>query len=131
MRAPNVLLSGEGAALQTSLFDLYRGTEHILMIFSGMNRSPDIEPLLELGEAVRSLYQAAIRLYVVVTEPPRAMDLRRHILVDADKSIHKHYGAAQPCLYLIRPDKHIAYQSQTIDRDRLISYLDRILVRKD
>jgi hypothetical protein len=52
-----------------------------------------------------------------------------HILVDADKSIHRAYASWAPSLYLIRPDKYIAYRSESIDPNLLATYLDRTLVR--
>lgn len=130
MRAPNVMMPADSAVQPASLFDLYRGTHYSLMIFSGVIGSPAMETLLELGAAIQPQYQASIRPYIVALELPSHLHGNKHIIADADKSIHRVYAAWQPCLYLIRPDNYIAYRSQTIDRDRLTTYLDRILVRK-
>jgi 2-polyprenyl-6-methoxyphenol hydroxylase-like FAD-dependent oxidoreductase len=129
IRAPNVMMPTDGPALPASLFDLYCGTHHTLMIFSGVTDSPGIDTLSEIGAAIQTRYQACIYPYIVTVEPPTNLRGNANIIVDADKSIHRRYAAWQPCLYLIRPDKYIAYRSQTIDQNQLITYLDRILVR--
>jgi hypothetical protein len=129
MRAPNVIMMAESAKLPTSLFDLYRGTHYTLMIFAGVVDSPGTEHLLQIGAAVETQYQAAIRFYVVTVELSFPLHGQGHIILDPDKSIHRAYASWEPSLYLIRPDKYIAYRSQTIDQNRLASYLDRMLVR--
>ena len=128
-RAPNVMLSANGAALPTSLFDVYRGTHYTLMIFAGVTGSPDLETLLNIGATIQAAYQAPIRFYVVAVEQPFHRDGQEHILVDPDKRIHSAYASWRTSLYLIRPDKYIAYRSQIVDQKRLASYLDRMLVR--
>ena len=128
MRAPNVILPAGDALTPASLFDLYRGTQFTLMLFSGINGPADPEELLQFGNAIQGQYSAFIQPYVVTVDPhPDAHG--RNILVDQDQAIHRRYAAMEPCLYLIRPDQHIAYRSGRIDRDRLTAYLDRILVR--
>jgi FAD binding domain len=128
MRAPNVLMPSDGATHPASLFDFYRGTHYTLMIFAGVTRSPAVDTLLEIGAAIQTRYQASIQPYVVAVESPLNVHGNKHIIVDAEQSIHRSYVAWQPCLYLIRPDKHIGYRSETIDVKRLTTYLDRILV---
>jgi hypothetical protein len=129
MRAPNVLMSTDGAGLPVSLFDFYRGTHFTLMIFSGVRGAPAIQVLLDIGDAIQATYQASIRPYVIVTTPLPGVAENKRIIVDADQNIHRRYAAWEPCLYLIRPDTYIAYRSQMIDQNRLTTYLDRILVR--
>jgi 2-polyprenyl-6-methoxyphenol hydroxylase-like FAD-dependent oxidoreductase len=129
MRAPNVLMPADGAAPSASLFDLYRGTHYTLMIFSGVTGSPAPDTLLEIGAAIQTQYKTPIQPYIVTVEPPSIGQDNRHMIVDTDKSIHEAYSAWQPCLYLIRPDKYIAYRSQTIDQNLLTQYLDHILIR--
>lgn len=129
MRAPNVMLPAHGPELPTSLFDLYRGTRYILMLFAGVTGWPDKEPLLKIGTVIQARYQASIQYYVVAVEQPSPIGRQEHIVVDPDKSIHRAYASWGPSLYLIRPDKYIAYRSQSIDQKRLRSSLDRILAR--
>lgn len=128
MRAPNVLLPVDGSPAPASLFDLYRSTQFTLVIFSGLNGAPNLDTLQEFGGSIQRRYSAFIQPYVV-TAGPSLDGHNENIIFDPDQSIHKHYAARQACLYLVRPDQYIAYRSGTIDRDKLIAYLDRILVR--
>jgi 2-polyprenyl-6-methoxyphenol hydroxylase-like FAD-dependent oxidoreductase len=129
MCAPNVIMSSDGDGHAASLFDFYRGTQYTLMIFSGIAGSSDIRALLELGTAIQAKYRASIQHYILLSKPSPELPGKEHIIVDANQSIHRNYGACQPCIYLIRPDQYIAYRSQKLDRDKLIMYLDRVLVR--
>jgi hypothetical protein len=129
MRAPNVTLPSDRVGLSSSLFDLYRGTHYTLMIFAGVTDSPDIEDLIRTGATIQAQYRAPLQFCVVVAEPLCHLLDQAHILVDADKSIHRAYASSAPSLYLIRPDKYIAYRSESIDPHLLAIYLDRTLVR--
>jgi hypothetical protein len=129
MRAPNVMLSSDSESPQASLFDFYRGTDYTLMIFSGITASPAIETLLEIGSTIQAKYHASIQPYIVVAKTSPELPDNKNIIIDADQSIHRQYGAWKPCIYLIRPDQYIAYRSQSIDQNQLTTYLDRFLVR--
>ncbi len=128
MRAPNFKITPSDKTQPTSLHDLYRGISYTLMIFSGLIDSPNINTLLEIGTTIRSQYQASIQIYIVTSDPPSDLDDNKHLVLDTDKSIHHLYAAWKSCLYLIRPDKYIAYRSQSINQNQLTTYLDRILV---
>ncbi|MBT3322893.1 MAG: FAD-binding protein [Anaerolineae bacterium] len=130
MRAPNIMLSANNITQPASLHDLYRGTHYALMLFSGATNSPNMDTLLEIGTTIQSQYQASIKPYIITLDLPANEEDNEHFIIDADKNIHELYAAWQPCLYLIRPDKYIAYRSQIINQDQLTTYLDRILIRK-
>jgi hypothetical protein len=129
MRAPNVISPAEGAVPPVSLFDIYRGAHYTLLLFSGITGSPAISALLEIGTGIQTQYQASIQPYIVTVEPLSNVDGNRRVIVDANQNIHRSYTAWQPCLYLIRPDKYIAYRGQAIDKNHLTAYLDRFLIR--
>jgi hypothetical protein len=124
------MLPANDSTQTSNLHDLYQGTHYTLMLFSGVTNAPDMDTLLEISATVQSQYQASIQPYIITVDPQSDLDGNQHIIVDADKSIHELYAAWQSCLYLIRPDKYIAYRSQTINQKQLTAYLDRILVRK-
>ncbi len=128
MRAPNIKIAASDKTQPASLHDLFRGTHYALMIFSGVTDSPNINALLEIGTTMRSQYQASIQTYIVTSDPPSDLEGNKHLVLDVDKSIHHLYAAWKSCLYLIRPDKYIAYRSQSINQNQLTTYLDRILV---
>ena len=67
---------------------------------------------------------------VTTTDWSFDQDLDGVVLHDNEGKIHRRYGAQAPCLYLVRPDKYIAYRCQPVDFDRLTAYLDRVLVAK-
>jgi 6-methylpretetramide 4-monooxygenase / 4-hydroxy-6-methylpretetramide 12a-monooxygenase len=128
MRAPNVMLSENGNVPGNSLFDLFHGTQHTLLIFSGLTESPDFQALVELSTGIQLQYQAQIRPYIISLEQPPALNGGGHFVHDSDSSIHRAYAARQPSLYLIRPDKYVGYRSRGIDQSQLSAYLDSILV---
>jgi glycine/D-amino acid oxidase-like deaminating enzyme len=47
-------------------------------------------------------------------------------LIDGHGRLHRRFGAASPCLYLIRPDRHVGYRAQPPDAARLAAYLGRL-----
>jgi hypothetical protein len=51
---------------------------------------------------------------------------RMPLLVDANETFSKSYGANRSSLILIRPDGYIGYRSASFDRPRLQSSLQRI-----
>ncbi len=129
MRAPNTMITANDKAQPASVHDLYAGTHYTLMLFSGVTNLLDMDTLLEITIAVQAEYQASIQPYLITVDPQSNLDGNVNIILDADKSIHEIYAAWQSCLYLIRPDKYIAYRSQVINQNQLRAYLDRILVR--
>jgi hypothetical protein len=129
MRAPNVILSENGNVPGNSLFDLFHGTHHTVLIFSGLTESPDLQALVELSTGIQLQYQAQIQPYIISPEQPPALNGGGHIIYDSDGRIHRAYAAKQASLYLIRPDKYVGFRSQGIDRSQLSTYLDSILVR--
>ena len=129
MRARNVILPDNGNVPGNSLFDLFHGTHHTLLIFSGLTESPPLQTLAELSTCIQLQYQAWIQPYIISLEQLPVLNGRRHILHDSNGSIHRTYAAGKPSLYLIRPDKYVGFRSQGIDRSELMAYLDSILVR--
>ena len=78
---------------------------------------------------LRARYAATIKpLFVLRGTTPPPPDLSGLALRDRAGTLHNRYGAQSPCLYLIRPDKYIAYRCQPVDFDRLLAYLDRVLI---
>jgi 2-polyprenyl-6-methoxyphenol hydroxylase-like FAD-dependent oxidoreductase len=129
MRARNVMLRDNGNVSGNSLFDLFDGTHHTLLIFSGFTESPPLQALAELSTGLQLQYQAHIQSYIISLEQPPALNGGWHIIHDSNGSIHRTYAAWKPSLYLIRPDKYVGFRSQGIDRSQLSAYLDSILVR--
>lgn len=122
-RAVNVMRKEE-----SMLFDYLHGIHHTLLIFMGEQAPASIKTLLTFAEHVKKHYQADIHPLIIVNNDNSSHEQLDNSLMDANGAIHRAYGAEQACLYLIRPDSHIAYRSQTLDLDSLTKYLDQILV---
>jgi hypothetical protein len=129
MRAPDVMLPQNGNMPGDSLFDLFHGTHHTLLIFSGLTDSPPWQALVELGTGIQVQYQAQIQPYIISLEQPPALNGGGHIVHDSNGSIHRSYAAWRPSLYLIRPDNYVGYRRLGIDRSQLSAHLDSMLVR--
>ncbi|MEM7222267.1 MAG: FAD-dependent monooxygenase [Pseudomonadota bacterium] len=88
-----------------ALFALSQGTpRHRLLLFHGAAGDPALEDLTRNHEAL-------IETWTIESED------------DPDGKLHQAYGVEGPCLYLIRPDGHIAYRSPTPDAAALGRYL--------
>lgn len=112
------------------LLDVMRGTHHTLLLFAGMNGAVAPAGWSSAVAHLRQRYDAAIEPVFIQEGDARAPGLSGTLLCDPDAALHRRYGAQAPCLYLVRPDKYIAYRCQPVDFDRLRAYLDRVLVAK-
>jgi 2-polyprenyl-6-methoxyphenol hydroxylase-like FAD-dependent oxidoreductase len=128
-RAPNVIFQSSGSAVK-ALWDYFYGTEHILLMFMGLNEAASIKTTCTLAEQIQAQYQASFRPILVARKDHFPDAPSPFVLLDACDTVHRAYGASNPCLYVIRPDQYIAYRSQSLNPDSLIGYLDRILHRK-
>jgi hypothetical protein len=125
-RAGDVALP-DGARLHTSL----RGAAHSLLLFDGAVASPEgYQRMTSIARAVTERYKGLIVPHIITPHPerPQGLDWDGSTLLDAEGAIHRHYGARAECLYLVRPDKHVAYRCQPADGDKLLDYLGRIFV---
>lgn len=129
-RAPDALVSPDDPG-SPRLFDLFRGTHHTLLLFDGSAATEEGYHRFDaICTWVTERYPDLVRPTVVLTRSSRPEKLRwtGSVLDDTQAQVHRLYGARAECLYLIRPDGHVAYRSQPADKDKLAAYLDRILV---
>lgn len=124
-RARNVIIQTESP---TTLFDYFYGVHHTLLMFMG-EAPASLETLHAIAAQIKVHYQASIRPLIIANKDHNAGKPSPMVIVDTDNSIHQAYGAAQPCLYVIRPDQYIAYRNQRLEPDALTKYLDRILIK--
>ena len=132
-RVPDIELpvAHDGA---TTLFDLLRGTSHTLLLFDGAAATHEgYENLSTIAERVCRMYGERVRVHVVVPfdEPPEALRWRESVILDADTSLHEHFGCGSEALYLIRPDEYIGFRCQPAVQERLEQYLQTILIARE
>ena len=130
-RAPDArpLALADGSAV--SLFEVFRGTHHTLLLFAGLDPEPGaVDRLDALASAVAQRYGPLIRPYLAIAaaSPPPSDPTTTPLLLDSELSLHHRYGADAECLYLVRPDKYVGFRAQPADQDSLEGYLERILL---
>lgn len=131
-RAPDAALRVGETGRPTTLFEVLRGTSHVLLLLEGSGEAPS-SSLLAIGARVRERYGHVVSAYLVVS-PGRSEarpDWPGAILGDPTGELHERYAATGPTLYLIRPDGYVGYRSQPADEDRLLEHLERYLMPRD
>ena len=113
-RVPNLRLDSGARGIFTSLFDVIGDTQHHLILFEGpraeAGQSADRQALTE----VLDRYEITVPVHVAPT----------------DKSGLQHRHVDDPCLWLVRPDGHIAYADAVARFDRLAAYMDGLYVHR-
>jgi hypothetical protein len=85
---------------------------HTLLLFSaGDNSFEHISFLSAIRRDFEAAYPELVRGFVITTNHERGRDIWN----DDQRHLHSAFAADLPCLYLIRPDGYIAYQSQPPD----------------
>ena len=131
--APSLeVVNANGA--RASLLDVMRGPHHSLLIFMGAGGSGETNAWGAALAELRLRYDAVIHPILIEHERmaggTHIPNFDGSLLRDTEGKIHRRYGAHVPCLYLVRPDKYVAYRCPMIDFKRVMAYLDRILVAK-
>ncbi len=128
-RAPDVPLGSVDPGPKR-LFEVLRGTKHTLLVFEGRERTAEDGRAIEaLGDLVRERFSERIEAHLIARPGEGTSDLLRWEgprLFDPEGAMHRRYGAAAPCLYLVRPDGYIGYRSQPPDAGKLGAYLEQI-----
>ncbi len=63
---------------------------------------------------------------MVVIDSLPAQTWPAQVIVDPELAAHRAYGAAAPCLYLIRPDGYVGFRGLPPNRNSLGGFLSRI-----
>lgn len=96
------------------------GTDHVLLLFGGL-RYPRQAHLDALAATVSARYGARVRPLLIL-----AGEAGGGPGADPSFALHRRYGALRESLYLVRPDRYIAYRSQPADEAHLLAYLETI-----
>lgn len=127
-RAPDVRIAPEDEG-SPRLHALFSHLDHTLLLFDGAAHTEEgYRNLASVAGRVEERYGERIRPHLVIplAARPGALAWDVPVLLDPAGAVHRRYGARSECLYLVRPDGHVAYRSQPADGDRLMAYLDRI-----
>jgi hypothetical protein len=128
-RVPDVVFHEENDNGPARLYDFLKVREHLLLVFSGVEATP--EAFLgqqTLCRSIRDRYanRLQVRLIVPGFEQDSVLPPDDFIVFDPHGLLHHRFGADRDCLFLIRPDGYIGYRCQPADEDRLTSYLSRL-----
>jgi 2-polyprenyl-6-methoxyphenol hydroxylase-like FAD-dependent oxidoreductase len=117
-RAPDGHVKAVKDTEETRLQRQMSGIKHHLLLFAGLHANHGGGDGMSKAIAeMQSKYADYIECHVIVPESANGLKLPAsvNVLVDEDHSVHRSYGAAQECLYLVRPDGYVGFRSQPID----------------
>ncbi len=113
------------------LYEHLHGTGHTLLLFDGAAATAEgYRRLADIQRQVREHYGSHVIVHIVVPHSriPAELPADSSILLDSEGEVHRRYGARSECIFLIRPDKYIAYRCQPADGEKLLTFLKRIFV---
>jgi 2-polyprenyl-6-methoxyphenol hydroxylase-like FAD-dependent oxidoreductase len=109
------------------LFDLVKGSQFVLLIFSGVSGQANIFNFLQLQSSMLEQYKDMIKSVLINTQDD-FYEWHNGKIFDGDLKVHKRYGVTESCIYLIRPDKYIGFRGKIDDQGELEKYLNSVLV---
>jgi hypothetical protein len=102
---------------------------HLLLLYFNAGSGADsFARAAALGDEIKARYGSAVTVDAILAPGAHAIDCERFpLLRDAAGEFGAAYGADRSCLYLLRPDRHVAYRADGHDAAKLTRYLDRVL----
>ena len=132
-RAPDAPLVRMPERRTARLFDVLHGTRWTLLLFAGAEPSTnDIEKLERISGPVAGHYGTRVAIHLILCgDPPVPVHANwaADVVMDRDRYVHDKYGVTtSPCLYLIRPDWHVAFRGGLEHQRQLAAYLARVFI---
>lgn len=94
---------------------------HLLLFVS---EEDSAHPVIErLATAVHQEFSEFVQVLIIGTELDAPTTAHAKYLADITGELHHQYAATEPSAYLLRPDTYVAYRSQPIDQEGVLSYL--------
>lgn len=122
-RAPDATgLRRRGVGFPVRLFDILRGTEHVLLVRLGREEVPD---LAAFARKISSRSGIPLRIVGIVQEEGVNEQAGIALYRDAENSVAHTYGSAATA-FLIRPDGYIGWRGKSYRDAGLVTYLDQI-----
>jgi 2-polyprenyl-6-methoxyphenol hydroxylase-like FAD-dependent oxidoreductase len=107
------------------LFDVLRGTEHVLVLYLGEHAGRYADDVAALGSTATA--DGLIRTVAIAAPSSPAIDLGFPVLHDVHGAFVRTYHAKVGMMWLIRPDGYIGLHSAALDRAVLERFLQRTL----
>lgn len=122
-RAPDHLVKQGGKEIR--LFDLFQGTHHTLLLFSG--KKPTEEELKALGRFY-SIKHPQIRPYFIYRNESNLTHCpeKNQCLLDLEPSAHTHYGISKATALLIRPDGYVGIIQEPLNQKGFETYMEKV-----
>jgi 2-polyprenyl-6-methoxyphenol hydroxylase-like FAD-dependent oxidoreductase len=145
-RAPDADITLAAGNKTATLFNIFAGTEHRLLLFAGLKSSNDsYKRLQDIANQVKSKYGELVKTTIISgangsgggssTEPSASnaagnggAKMDTSLVLDPEGIAHHKYGAQHECLYLIRPDGYVGFRSQPAEFEPLVKHLSKILL---
>jgi 2-polyprenyl-6-methoxyphenol hydroxylase-like FAD-dependent oxidoreductase len=105
------------------LFDVLRGSEHVLVLYLGEQAEHYADEVAALGSTATA--DGLIRTVAIVTPGSAAIDLGVPLLRDMQSAFVRCYRAKVGMMWLIRPDGYIGLRSAALDRAVLERFVQR------
>jgi 3-(3-hydroxy-phenyl)propionate hydroxylase len=131
-RAPDALVVRMPSRETVHLFDVLRDPRWTLLLFAGAPPTAHaVEALERISAPLAKRYGTRVAIHLVLCETPPVPvheNWAADVLMDREHDLHAKYGVTAPCLYLVRPDWHIAFRGGLDDAKWLGDYLERVFV---
>lgn len=130
-RVKDYLLTAPGNKGGKQLYDLLRGARHDLLLFTGADpEDMEFDELRKIHSAVNTEFTGLIDMHMIAGSKGLPPDFREmnSLWRDGDLEMHRDFGAAKACVYLIRPDGYIAFRNQPASLSDLEEYLSTVFV---
>jgi 2-polyprenyl-6-methoxyphenol hydroxylase-like FAD-dependent oxidoreductase len=129
-RAPDAVLVRMPERRTARLFEVMHGPRWTLLLFAAAQPSVgDIEALEKISGPLAGRYGTRVAIHLILCDDPPVPvheNWAADVLMDRERYVHDKYGVTSPCLYLIRPDWHIAFRGGLEHARHLGAYLERV-----
>lgn len=125
-RAPDAGgLERTGAASPVRLFELLRGTDHVLLLYA--DTADELHQVQEVALAALGRAPHRLRAYAVLAPDVEPVWLPLGVVRDTRNAFRAAYGASGSQVYLVRPDGYIGYRQHPPDAAGVVRALERVL----
>jgi hypothetical protein len=131
-RAPDALVVRMPSRETARLFEVLRDPRWALLLFAGTTPTEhSVTALEKISAPLAKQYGARMAIHLVLCETPPVPvheNWAADFLMDREHYLHEKYGVNAACLYLLRPDGHIAFRGGLDESAFLRAYLERVFV---